>query len=61
MATVDEATANHVIQTINGYLHLPIHNMGLITRFNGMDIDQTSHCHKYITKMASLHEWMYNF
>jgi len=63
IATSDEATANHTIQTINSYLRLPIHNMGIINHFNGINIKQTLlyvkiHCSKYITKMTSTYTWI---
>jgi hypothetical protein len=62
IATTDEHTANHIITTINSYLRLPIHNMGIINQFNGMDSEQTAlyvkiHCNKYVTKMTASHAW----
>jgi hypothetical protein len=62
IATSTKQQATEIIQEINGHLHLPIHNLGVITRFNGMDIQQTRHyikihCHKYLTKMTQSHSW----
>jgi hypothetical protein len=61
MRTEYQATA--IIQQINQHLHLPKHNLELITRFNVMDVDQTKHfirlhCTKYISKMAQSHKWL---
>jgi hypothetical protein len=58
----DEATANTLIMSINCDLKLPIQFMGLVSRFNGMDIQQTKFyikitCTKYINKMVRLHPW----
>jgi len=58
----DDDTATLLISNINVDLKLPIKIMGLITRFNGMDIQQSRHyikitCIKYITKMVQSHPW----
>ncbi len=56
IATDSNDTANALINDINKHLCLPIHILGEITRYNGMDIEQTNHyakihCKKYITKL----------
>jgi hypothetical protein len=55
--------ANDIIARINSHLCLPIHSLGIIIRFNGMDIDQTTffikiHCTKYLKKMMQSHSWV---
>jgi hypothetical protein len=62
IATHDEDTANYIIAAISKHLQLPIHNLGIITRFNGINVDQTKHyvklhCTKYLTKMLQHHPW----
>ncbi len=62
IAMKDDDTATLLISNINVDLKLPIKIMGLITRFNGMDIQQSRHyikitCIKYITKMVQSHPW----
>lgn len=51
-----------LIANINCDLKLPIQIMGLITRFNGVGIQQARSyikisCTKYITKMVQSHPW----
>jgi hypothetical protein len=63
IATTTEAQATEIIRQINNHLRLPIHNLGVINRFNGMDVDQTRHfikihCTKYIKKMTATHTWI---
>jgi hypothetical protein len=58
----DEATANTLITSINCDLKLPIQIMGLVSRFNGMNKQQTKHyikltCTEYINKMVQSHPW----
>jgi hypothetical protein len=48
---------------MNTALRMPVKQIGIITRFNGIDVDQTKyyvklHCTKYLTKMLQHHEWM---
>jgi hypothetical protein len=61
IATKDEETAQFIITQINDKLHLPIHIMGIIKHFNGIDVEQTKHyvkihCQKYIDKLIKSHE-----
>jgi hypothetical protein len=63
IATINEEEAHQIIMHINRYLRLPIHNLGIIKRYNGMDVEQTRHyikLHqtKYLTKMSSSHPWI---
>jgi len=63
IATVSEAHADHIIHAINQHLRIPMKRLGLIQRFNGMDIEQTGayiklHCHTYLSKMLGDHNWL---
>lgn len=63
IATKNENMATFIIQNINKHLKLPIHIMGLITRYNGVDVEQMQHyakihCGKYIRKMVQPHPWL---
>lgn len=63
IATMQQQTADHIISEINKHLRLPIHNLGVISRYNGVDIEQTKfyvklHCSKYLNKMLSSHGWL---
>jgi len=56
-------TATYIVQNINKHLKLPINIMGLIMRYNGIDVQQTKHyikihCGKYIGKMTQAHLWL---
>jgi hypothetical protein len=56
IATDSNETANALINDINKHLRLPIHILGEVTRYNGMDIEQTKHyvkihCKRYINKL----------
>lgn len=60
IVTNDAATTDFILAEINKHLHLPIHNLGIIKWYNGIDIDQTKHyikihCTKYLTKMLQGH------
>ncbi len=59
----DEATATYVIQQVNEKLNLPIQIMGKVTRFNGIDIEQTRYyvkirCNKCVQKLHQAHPWI---
>jgi hypothetical protein len=63
IATNNKHTADYVIQRINEKLQLPIHIMGKVDRFNGVDIAQTKHyikisCHKYLSKVEQSYPWL---
>jgi hypothetical protein len=63
IATDSNATANNLINDINKHLRLPIHILGEVTRYNGVDIEQTKHyvkvhCSKYITKLQQSYPWL---
>ncbi len=63
IATPDRETADMIIGQIDKHLHLPIHNLGIVDRYNGIDIIQTKyyvklHCSKYLHKMLQGHGWL---
>ncbi len=54
---------DNLIAQINEQLRMPMKNLGVITRFNGIDIEQTRHyvklhCKKYLTTMLQKHKWL---
>ena len=54
--------ATEVKEAIEKYMTNPVHQLGIIKRFNGMDVEQTKHfikitCEKYITKIIEHHGW----
>lgn len=62
VATEDEETAKEVISIINDQMTIDVKHLGLIDRFNGVDIQQTRHYVKihgatYINKILSGHGW----
>jgi len=65
IATSNSTTASALIQEINQHLRLPIHILGEVTRYNGVDVQQTKHyvkisCEKYINKMIKEYPWVAN-
>ena len=53
---------NKVRQTIQSQMANELHNLGIINRFNGLDIHQTKDyvkisCELYIDKIVSPHDW----
>lgn len=61
------ATAGNIVDTllhkINDQLRMPMKNLGVITRFNGIDVDQTRHyvklhCKTYLSTMLHKKEWL---
>ena len=56
-------SAKAFIAEINSKLSIEIKYLGLVKRFNGVDINQTSehikiHCSTYINKILSEHNWL---
>jgi hypothetical protein len=63
IATTQSTVVEALLSEINEHLRLPIHILGTVTRYNGMDILQTRHfvklsCHKYIAKMIQSYPWV---
>jgi len=63
IAANNAATVDQLLQDINARLRMPIKNIGFLTRFNGVDIEQTRyyiklHCAKYLTTMLNKHGWL---
>jgi len=63
IAAQHKETADYIIQQINQRLQLPIHIMGVVERFNGIDVEQTRHyvklyCSKYLTKLEKSYPWL---
>ncbi len=59
----DTATADNIIQAINSKMTIEVKKLGLITRFNGVDITQTRDYVKisnavYIDKILANHPWL---
>ena len=59
----DRETAKAVIRAINDKMTIDVKELGLISRFNGMDIEQTRHYIKlsnalYINKILKNHQWI---
>lgn len=56
VACQDTNIANKVIDIISAELSAPMHKLGLITRYNGLDVTQTRdyiklHSRTYLTKI----------
>ena len=49
----DRATAKNVIQAINAKMTIDVKELGLISRFNGMDVQQTPSLHQTIQRDIS--------
>ena len=65
VACEDAATAKHVIAQINDRMTISVKELGEISRFNGIDIQQTRYYVKisnktYINKMLQKHSWIHN-
>ena len=59
----DRDTAKHVISAINEKMTIDVKELGLISRFNGVDVHQTRHYIKiynetYIDKILKNHPWL---
>jgi len=63
IATDVERIAIDLIAEINQHLRLPLHILGRITRYNGMEIEQTRHyvkihCAQYLRKLEQTYSWL---
>jgi hypothetical protein len=62
--TAKTTTAStHLLTQINSKMRIPIKILGVIDRFNGIDIHQTKYyvkitCEKYLYKMLKHHQWL---
>ena len=59
----DRETAKHVIKAINDKMTIDVKELGLISRFNGVDVEQTRYYIKlsnavYIRKILKNHPWI---
>jgi len=64
IATTSPEAAQALIRDINKQLRLPIHILGTVTRYNGMDIMQSQNfvkitCTKYLTKLQEAYSWLH--
>jgi hypothetical protein len=62
IACMDTQIAEGVIKTIESKMTVKVHSLGIITRFHGVDVQQTQYyiklsMHKYLTKMLMNHGW----
>jgi dUTP pyrophosphatase len=62
VACTDENICKAVITTIDKFMKIKIKDLGLLSRYNGVDIDQTSnyikiHAETYINKILEGHSW----
>jgi KUP system potassium uptake protein len=63
IATTSSEAAHGLIAEINKQLRLPIHILGTVTRFNGLDVTQTRSfvkisCSKYLAKLQPTYHWL---
>jgi hypothetical protein len=63
IAAKEQHTSQHLLDMINSKMRIDLKSLGIITRFNGMDIHQTQHyikitCEKYLYKMLQNHNWL---
>ena len=63
VACEDINISNKVIDLISAQLSAPMHKLGLISRYNGIDVTQTHdyiklHSKTYITKILTNHGWL---
>ena len=63
VAATDRQTAANLINAINAKMRIDVKHLGLIDRFNGLDIHQTRYyvkitCEKYLYKMIKSHDWL---
>jgi len=63
ISCADRSLAQDVIDAIDSKMSIKVTELGLITRFNGIDVDQTRDCIKlsnatYIDKFVKKHSWI---
>ena len=63
VAASSPETCSSIIRYIDSKMSLDVKDLGLISRFNGMDIHQTKYyvkitCERYIRKMLQHHGWL---
>ena len=64
-AAEDESTCEKVLDLIDAHLKIPLKRLGLVTMYNGVNVEQTKHyiklsCESYIDKISARHldSWM---
>jgi hypothetical protein len=62
VACVDDAITREVIKQVGARLTVPLHDLGLLTKFNGVDILQTRDyikisCESFLDKVITHHGW----
>jgi hypothetical protein len=62
VACKDPAISKHVIQQVGKGLTVPLHNLGILNKFNGVDIKQTRDyvkisCKSFLTEVITQHGW----
>jgi len=65
VAAENEEICNKVIEEVSKHLRAPLKNLGLVTRFNGVEVMQTKHFIKlhnlqYIEKVLKRHGWLHD-
>jgi len=63
VASSDMQTARELIDAINAKMRIDVKHLGIIDRFNGVDVHQTRYyvkitCEKYLHKMIKAHDWL---
>ena len=64
VAVGNEQICNKVIDEVSKYLKAPLKNLGIVNRFNGVEVDQTKYYVKihnihYIEKILTRHSWLH--
>ena len=62
IAANDQDTCQKTISEIGSYLTVPLNDLGIIRKFNGVNVHQTKwyikiSCEDYITKLLEQHQW----
>lgn len=63
IAAATQQLALHVIQQVNQHMRIEVKQLGIIERFNGVDVHQTRYfikltCEKYLFNMLKHHDWL---